>query len=699
MKTADFKNHITPYDPFEAREIVPFSELGRFEEQGYCADGCAFVEENEQKIAVHRSSVFDGAKSLRFPGAGAAVCAKADFTFPADAKVTLYATALGYYEPACNGRALTDEKFIPALSDYVPRDLSHVSYPIFDTMSHRIYYHVYDLTPFLDRGRARLTFHIGTGWLDNRNRAEGMPVWDEKFLIFRLRVETPDGASCDVGSAPDNTRWVPSFITDTSLYYGEEHDYALLKEEPTERPCEEKTLPPTYFAPTFFDGDREEATITPELVRQDGNLKIYDLHLIPAGYPLIVPTAPGEVTVTYGDRLLDKPEDGTVFALRHTGGEHRAQKDVYRFTEAEVGKAFHVHFTWHACRYIAVEGQADVPAFVRVHSPLTQTVFYKSENPTLQWIFDAFVNTYKSNLHGYIPSDCPHRERLGYTGDGQLTSRAGMRVFDGRTMYKKWMRDILDCQDLSGGHVQHTAPFLGGGGGPGGWGGAVCIVPWNYYDIYGDDTLLRDSYNAMKAYIVYMLRHCENGLVTSEEKDGWCLGDWCPPHNDVKIPTDFVNTYFLIRCLAICEKTADHLGRSADAAYFAVARNDEEAAFTKAYFEPATGSFCGGIQGADAFALDIGLGDERTKRNLIGKYERLGAFDTGIFGTDLVLKVLLRLDRKDLAKRLLSNETENSFYNMKLGGDNTLWENWDGCDSLCHPMFGAVVDSLLDLEA
>ena len=100
------------------------------------------------------------------------------------------------------------------------------------------------------------------------------------------------------------------------------------------------------------------------------------------------------------------------------------------------------------------------------------------------------------------------------------------------------------------------------------------------------------------------------------------------------------------------------------------------------------------MQGADAFALDLGLGDERTKRNLINKYAALGEFDTGIFGTDLLIRTLFRLGEGSLAFRLLTNETENSFYNMMLGGENTLWENWDGCDSRCHPMFGAVIEYL-----
>ena len=89
-------------------------------------------------------------------------------------------------------------------------------------------------------------------------------------------------------------------------------------------------------------------------------------------------------------------------------------------------------------------------------------------------------------MHGSIPSDCPHRERLGYTGDGQVCAEAAMLPMDCREFYRKWIRDILDCQDPGSGHVQHTAPLMGGGGGPGGWGCAIVLVPWAYWRLYGE---------------------------------------------------------------------------------------------------------------------------------------------------------------------------------------------------------------------
>ena len=101
------------------------------------------------------------------------------------------------------------------------------------------------------------------------------------------------------------------------------------------------------------------------------------------------------------------------------------------------------------------------------------------------------------------------------------------------------------------------------------------------------------------------------------------------------------------------------------------------------------GSFCGGVQGADAFALDCGLGDGRTLENLINKYRSLDEFDTGIFGTPILLRTLFEHGCEDLAFDLLTNRKDGSFDAMRRADATTLWENWNGEASHNHPMFGA----------
>lgn len=646
------------------------------------------------------SEIFTNSKWLTYPGMDA-VLTRTAFTCEGIRSAELYITALGYFEAFINGTRVSDEQFIPAMTDYEKRDLSKIHMPIFDTFSHRIYYYKYDISAYLCEGKNVLSTHIGAGWYgQHESPNEGMPYWGDNTLVFTLVITDNKGETKIINSSSDNTRFRKSYILETSLYYGEYHDARLYPEgwktaafdDSEWKASAVREAPETQLLECFFPSDKVLRTITPKVIYEFGDMKIYDIGELAAGYGVLQfedhARNNERAVLRYADELNS---DGSL-QFHYTGGTSRMQRDQFIYDMKAKGQDFHPHFTWHAARYIEVTGICHLTEFRVIQTDLTQVSDFFCDNETLQWIFDAYIKTQSANVHGCIPSDCPHRERLGYTGDGQLTCGAVMSVFDAREMYKKWMADIRDCQDKEGGHVQHTAPFYGGGGGPGGWGGAAVIVPYRYYKFYNDITVLEESYESMKAYLKYMVNHTEDGIVTSEEKGGWCLGDWCPPKNKVLIPEAYVNTYYLAKCAEMTAETAGILGFKEEAAVYKKLAEDSKNAIIKHYYNEETASFCDGTQGADAFALDIGLGNERTERNLIEKYEKLGTFDTGIFGTDLVIRELFRLGRPDIAFTLLTNEEESSFYNMKKHGATTLWENWEGCDSRCHPMFGAIIE-------
>lgn len=257
------------------------------------------------------------------------------------------------------------------------------------------------------------------------------------------------------------------------------------------------------------------------------------------------------------------------------------------------------------------------------------------------------------------------------------------------------MRDILDCQDTVTGHTQHTAPFGGGGGGPAGWGGAIVVVPYRYFKQYGDTELLRSSWDAIKKWVGYVQTRMDGHLIVREEDRGWCLGDWAA-RGETVIPAPFVNTCLFVRYLDMLRETAPLVDQTADIPSLEALQSQCRTAIMDTYFDPNSGHFCDGIQGADAFGLYAGLGDQRTERLLIERYAYLGSFDTGFIGTDVLLEVLFRLGAGDLVYRLLASEQCGSFLYMKRRGATTLWENWDGSNSHDHPMFGGCVRHLYE---
>lgn len=427
----------------------------------------------------------------------------------------------------------------------------------------------------------------------------------------------------------------------------------------------------------------------PILIGEHDGRKIYDCRENIAGRVVLSCLGKkGEcITVRHAEELA---ADGTL-DFESAGGSDQLQQDHY-ICDGRI-QTLHPLFCWHGFRYFETEGPCEVLCAEVIHTDVAVTRSFSCSDPVLNWLYEAYIRTQLDNYHGCIPSDCPHRERLGYTGDGQLTAETAMLLLDTKELYRKWYQDILDSQGAETGHIPHTAPFLGGGGGPGGWGCAVYQVPLAWAKIYGDDSLLVQGYDAILRWFDYMDAHSEKGLVVREEEGGWCLGDWCFPASEEKeqLPEAFINTFYYLHGLQEMMQISEKMNNKLPIR-FAEREKNVKNAFLDAYFDPETEDFCEGRAAGNAYGLALGLGDERTKKHLVEKYEALERFDTGIFGTSMLLDQLFSIGAGDLAVRLLTNDSEAaSFAHMKRNGATTLWERWDGRESHNHPMFGACV--------
>ena len=439
----------------------------------------------------------------------------------------------------------------------------------------------------------------------------------------------------------------------------------------------------TQFFVQDCPADRVERVIKPVKLFDLGEVSIYDMGENISGYPVVAATVDGaNITVRCSEEINP---DGTLNFDSCDRGQ--IQKDEYR--NAKKGEECMPWFTWHGFRYFELTNNAEPVRCEVVHSDCAVTSSFESGSEMLNWLYDAYIRTQLSNMHSGVPSDCPHIERLGYTGDGQLCCEAAMMLLDSQKFYKKWLEDISDCQSIGNGHVQHTAPFMGGGGGPAGWGGAIAVVPYEMYKIYGDKETFRRYLPKILRYFDYLDSRSSGGLVCREEEGGWCLGDWCPPEQ-ITICEPFVNTALYVKQMMMTKEASEAIGESETAAMLEKRIEEKKQAILNAYYSPQTGSFIGDAQGANSFAIDIGLGGERAFNNTKKKYDAADAFDTGIFGTDILTRVLFERGCADTAFHLLTSTGKGSFYNMKKQGATTIWENWDGERSHSHPMFGAV---------
>ena len=603
-------------------------------------------------------------------------------------KATLRVLGLGFFHCYINGKEISDDRFLPLSTDFEPR----INYPTDEKLTgHRIYVPEYDVTELIRTGENVLALHFGGGWYTFVR--ENCHYGDAK-AIFRLTLETETEIEEVVSSCADKIG--DSYVKTYNFTQFENHDYTdfddaslglEFDDSAWSNAMEAKPLETEYlFSDCPADREFELLPVTCTAATSAG--KVYDIGKNCANLPVLKLTG----------------EKGSLVSVRCTelcNDDGTLKPPVIQcasFVSDGTGRVVQPMFTWFAYRYIQVEGEAELLGARVVHTNTDVTATFNCDNITLNWLFDAFINTQLSNMHGGIPSDCPHMERRGYTGDGQLVCHTGMSVLDSQAFYRKWIDDISDCQDVYTGHVQYTAPYIKSGGGPGGWGCAIVEVPYQYYLHYGDAEPMKRLYGQMLRYFDYLEAHSENNLVTSDKPGEWCLGDWCAP-GVVALPAAFVNNYFYVKSLMRTVEIAKLIGREVDIPMLESRIEQRKAAIMAAYYNTWDHNFFGSFQGANAFALDIGLGNERTYENLVKYYEKLGRFDTGIFGTEIVSRVLFERGDSELAVKLLTSEDLISFEGMRRSGGTTIWEYWpqkDAWRSYNHPMFGAVVAHLFD---
>lgn len=630
---------------------------------------------------------------------------RAEFSTKDVKNAEIYICGLGFFEFYINGKRVSDDLLVPAFSQYCYRDLSAHYTERQDKMSYRTYVCYYRLNDYLAQGDNAIGVQLGNGWYNLSDTKDGDPTWTsygELKLCYKIVLEHNDGTKTEIFS-DESLKCSESEITYNNIYGGERHDYSLEKkgfatvgyDDSAWDKVTAADAPVCEFYIQECFADNVMRTITSKKLKDLGQTSIYDCGEGITGYAVIKTKENGAtLTARYADAIND---DFTLDFHPSGGDERKLQQEVFKNTEE--GRGYYPHFCWHAFRYIEVSNNAEIETVNVTHYGCATTSAFESDNEVLNWLYKTYIRTQLDNMHCGVPSDCPHIERLGYTGDGQLCAEAVMLMTDSKEFYRKWMGDIADCQDIETGHVQHTTPFCGGGGGPAAWGGAIVVVPYMFWKTYGETDVIEQYLPNMLKYIDYMVAHSESGLVCREEKE-WCLGDWCAPMDLYKpehhtmsrvlIPETYVNTVLFIKQMKMVIELAKIIGKEELTSHLPELIKKASDMVNIAYYSPMTHCYCGDVQGANCLALDAGLGDEKTLKMTVEKYADRECFDTGIVATDVLPRILFESGNAQLAFDLMTSRKLPSFGYMMEHGATTLWEDWLPERSLNHPMFGAL---------
>jgi alpha-L-rhamnosidase len=604
-------------------------------------------------------------------------------------KARAYISGLGYYELYINGEKVGDHVLSPNQTNYDKRQVNTFENGKVANMSTRVNYETFDITNFLQAGNNIITVILGNGWYFQNERSEYLPLYyDTPRFITQMVIKDQDGSKQTIIS-DESWKYRNGPILDNNIYYGEIYDARLKNEIWDPKVANEKNWLPsiTVRAPEgklqaqMSPPDRVIKTIKPvALTIPKTNVSRFDFGTMFSGWVKL--------------KIKGERGDEIKMTFFEDNGNSYEQTDTYILRGGEI-EEWEPRFTWHSFRYVEVSGSSiaftiDNLEGQVVHTDVESAGKFESSNKLFNRILSDYNKTQLDNMHGGVPTDCPHRERRGYTGDGQIAAQAAIYNFDMQSFYTKWLNDIADAQNKETGYVPNTVPYHNGGGGTP-WGSAYIIIPWYMYLYYGDIGLLENHYQGMKHYVDYLKTQTDSdGLIIENQ-----LGEWVPP-TVTEIPPSFVSSAYYYYDLTLIAKIASILKKESDSnTYLALAEHTKKS-FHNRYYNSELFSYSIGRQGANVFPLAFNMVPKEfipdVFKTLVENIELKteGHFDTGMMGTPYLLEVLTNYGRPDLAYTIMNRKDFPSFgYNIEKGA-TTLWETWTGNESHSHPMFGSV---------
>ena len=379
-----------------------------------------------------------------------------------------------------------------------------------------------------------------------------------------------------------------------------------------------------------------------------------------------------------------------------TGMKGGFQTDFY-FCSGENEEFFEPRFTYNGYQYIEVVGLREAPKAEDFEGRMISSDFpeissFTCSNELLNKIQAATVRSYHNNFVAGYPTDCPHREKNGWTGDAQLACELAQYNFENTAGYEKWLDDICDEQKPSGDICAIIPTGDWGypwGNGPA-WDASLVLIPWYVYMYRGDRGIIEDSYDSIKKYVDFTsTRELDNGLVSHG------LGDWVFAKTNTPVEVTSTGYYYLdVKILA---QAARMLGKEADYEKYSALANKIRSNYNAALYK-GDGVYSINSQTSESCAIHQGFTQVLDKADQDAVFARLvenvakadGHFDVGILGAKYILRTLSEGGRNDLALQLILQETKPAYADWIRRGAGTLWEDWNEGSSRNHIMFGDV---------
>lgn len=619
---------------------------------------------------------------------------------PSNAEISI--CGLGFYRLYINGEEITKGPLAPYISN--PDDLC--------------YYDTYNLTDKLTCGENVIGVILGNGFYNNFCGG----IWDFNLADWvgapRLALEfsAENNGSKLFFEADESFKIHSSAITfddyRMGVYYDANAEIADWNKPGFDDSAWKNALPAENPRGEFKLCEAEPITVTKELkpikITPEDDGFLYDFGENNAGVcRLSIDAKAGQkIEFQHGEILRDGK-----FSVREIGFGDRPdyewydeynQKDIYITKD---GKQTYVPgFTYHGFRYVLVKGitaeQAteDLLTYLVMSSDIKTIGEFECSDKTLNTLFEMAQRSDRANFY-YFPTDCPHREKNGWTGDASMSADHMVLMHDVEKSWEEWLVSIrkaqADCGKLPG--IVPTGGWgFAWGNGPI-WDSVLFNLPYMLYKFRNNTKVIIDNAHAMMRYLEYvMTRRDENGTIAIG------LGDWCPVDRNSDayvVPLAFTDSLTVMDIAGKAAEMFDAVGLKHQAEFAESIFKDMRATIRRELVDLETCLVKGDCQSGQALALYYGIfdtDDEKQKAfDILLKFihDKNDSFDCGFFGLHTIFHVLSDFGYGELAYKMIAKKDFPSYGYFIETGETTLPEMFMSngyCGSHNHHFMGDI---------
>ena len=652
-------------------------------------------------------------------------------------RARLYASALGVYEALVNGRRVGEAELAPGSESY----------------DRTVYAQSFDITDLLHEGANDLVLVLSDGWYRGKaGTFRHQAAWGTRTAV-RAGVLVGRGSEV-VPIVRTGPHWTVrgSTIRQADLMDGQITDLTFVDHDASPAVPGPSDAPEPSWSPA--PPVRRIEQLSPVgIARIADDTVVVDFGQNASGWVTLRSLGPRgtRTTLDFGEHL-DQSGDLTTAHLdlvAPDGTAHVFSQHDEVVSDGDPDSVFEPRHTIHGFRYARVRrpGIALQPEDIQmqvVHTDLQRVGGFACSEPDLVRLWDVADWSFRGNAVD-VPTDCPTRERAGWTGDWEIFLPTATRLYDVDGFSRKWLQSVRDDQ-LDDGRIVNISPdnarlrlvpdaMSDMATGSAGWGDAVVLVPWELYRTYGDRRVLEETWDAMVRWVEFALRaaaeHRHPSRVErsteplAHERYIWDgtfhFGEWLEPtplaEDGTPGPTmpdpiawmmadkGEVGTAYLYRSVSTLAHVAAVLGHADESASYSATAAQVKAAWLTEFLN-SDGSTTAGTQAAYVRAIAFDLVPAElvgaASNHLVDLVRAAGThLGTGFLSTADLLPVLADTGHVDVAQELLLQRTSPSWLGMLDRGATTIWEEWEGVDrngrasaSLNHYSKGAVVGYL-----